>query len=182
MHNERRTETASKPRSSPHATRRKVPRRRRRAKGVPGWWGRLRRLIWSWWLWAVVAAAFYFNHRSGTALGLAITAFLIYLFAPKEGSPTYGLDHEFAIDSDKFRSTVVGATGAAFLRGNSFRVYNNGDQFYPAMMAAVEQATRSITIEAYIYWEGRIGMRFAEAFAARAREGLPVKILLDAVG
>ena len=55
----------------------------------------------------------------------------------------------------------AGTFCAAFLRGNSFSIYNNGDQFYPAMMAAVEQATRSITIEAYIYWEGRIGMRFA---------------------
>ncbi|MFL6213702.1 MAG: phospholipase D-like domain-containing protein [Blastocatellia bacterium] len=181
MHKERRTEPANKLRSSSPATKRKVYRRRR-AKGQPGWWGRLRSLIWSWWLWAAAAAAFYFNHRSGTALGLAITAFFIYLFAPKEGAPSYGLDHEFAIDSDKFLSTVDGTTGATFLRGNSFSIYNNGDQFYPAMMAAVEQATRSITIEAYIYWEGRIGMRFAEAFAARAREGLPVKILLDAVG
>ena len=50
------------------------------------------------------------------------------------------------------------------------------------MMAAIEQAERSITIEAYIYWEGKIGKRFADALAGRAREGLPVKILLDAVG
>lgn len=180
MHNERRIESATQSHQSVPAKKRKVYRRR--PKGVPGWWGRLRALIWSWWLWAVVAAGFYINHRSGTALGFAITAFLLYLFAPREGSLSYGLDHEFAIESDEFRSTVFGATGAAFLRGNTFDIYNNGDQFYPAMMEAVEQATRSITIEAYIYWQGHIGMRFAEALSARAREGLPVKILLDAVG
>src|SRR5205085_8995487 len=143
-------------------------------------WGRLRSLIWSWWLWAAAAAVFYFDHRSGTALGLAITAFFMYLFAPREGSPAYGLEHEFAIESEEFRSTVVGATGAAFLRGNAFAIFNNGNEFYPAMMAAIEQAERSITIEAYIYWEGKIGKRFADALAGRAREGLPVKILLDA--
>ena len=180
MHNERRTEPAAEPRKTNPAVKRRP--RRRRAKGVPGWWGRLRSLIWSWWLWAAAAAAFYFDHRSGTALGLAITAFFMYLFAPREGSPSYGLDHEFCIDSDEFLSTVVGATGAAFLHGNAFDIYNNGDQFYPAMMEAIEQAERSITIEAYIYWEGKIGRRFADALAARAREGLPVKILLDAVG
>ncbi len=40
----------------------------------------------------------------------------------------------------------------------------------------------SITIEAYIYWAGEIGQRFAEALAAKGREGVKVKILLDAVG
>jgi cardiolipin synthase A/B len=181
MHKERKPGLAAEPRKLNHAARRR-PYRRRKAKGVPGWWGRLRALIWSWWVWAAAAAAFYFDHRSGTALGLAITAFFMYLFAPREGSLSYGLDHEFCIESDEFLSTVVGATGAAFLRGNSLDIYNNGDQFYPAMMEAIEQARRSITIEAYIYWEGKIGRRFADALAARAREGLPVKILLDAVG
>src|SRR5581483_9632114 len=181
MHEERRTKPAISPRKSNPAAKRQ-PRRRRRPKGVPGWWGRLRSLIWSWWLWAAAAAFFYFNHHSGIALALIITAFLMYLSAPREGSPAYGLDHEFAIESEEFLSTVTGATGAAFLRGNSFAIFNNGDQFYPAMMEAIEQARRSITIEAYIYWEGKIGHRFADALAARAREGLPVKILLDAVG
>src|ERR1051325_10009880 len=150
MHNERRTEPAAEPRKMNPAVKR---RPRRRAKGVPGWWGRLRSLIWSWWLWAAAAAFFYFDHHSGIALVLIIAAFLIYLSAPREGSPAYGLDHEFAIESEEFLSTVTGATGAAFLRGNSFAVFNNGDQFYPAMMEAIEQARRSITIEAYIYWE-----------------------------
>ncbi len=181
MHNERRTEPAAEPRLTNRAARQRH-RARRKAKGIPGWWGRLRLLIWSWWAWAAAALIFYIDHRSGTALGLIITAFFIYLFAPREGSPSYGLDHEFCIDSDEFLSTVVGATGAAFLRGNSFNIYNNGDQFYPAMMDAIERAEHSITIEAYIYWEGKIGRRFADALAAKARAGLPVKILLDAVG
>jgi len=40
----------------------------------------------------------------------------------------------------------------------------------------------SITIEAYIYWEGEIGRAFAKALADRAKSGVRVKILLDAVG
>ena len=39
-----------------------------------------------------------------------------------------------------------------------------------------------MTIEAYIYWAGDIGKRFAQALAARAKAGVGVKILLDAVG
>jgi len=50
------------------------------------------------------------------------------------------------------------------------------------MLEAIEGARHSITIEAYIYWAGEIGLLFADALAERARAGLPVKILLDAIG
>ncbi|HKP11161.1 MAG TPA: phospholipase D-like domain-containing protein, partial [Blastocatellia bacterium] len=120
--------------------------------------------------------------RSYTALGLAVVAVVIYIAAPRERAPTYGLDHDFEIKSEEFLNTVVGATGTPFLAGNSLEVYNNGDEFYPAMLEAVESASVSITIEAYIYWAGDIGSRFAKALASKARAGLPVKILLDAVG
>jgi hypothetical protein len=91
--------------------------RPRRAKGVPGWWARLRFLLWSWWLWAGLAVIAFLDDREGTALGLGIAAIVLYLFAPRERTPTYGLDHEFAIESDEFLSTVVGATGAPFFTG-----------------------------------------------------------------
>jgi cardiolipin synthase len=61
-------------------------------------------------------------------------------------------------------------------------VLNNGDEFYPAMLEAIAAARTSITIEAYIYWAGDIGLRFARALADKAASGVPVQILLDAVG
>jgi len=50
------------------------------------------------------------------------------------------------------------------------------------MLTAIDEAQQSITIEAYIYWAGEIGMTFAKALAAAAQRGVRVKILLDAVG
>ena len=50
------------------------------------------------------------------------------------------------------------------------------------MLEAIRGARRSITIEAYIYWRGEIGLEFAQAIAERAKAGVPVKLLLDAVG
>ena len=166
----------------PRLRRTRISLKPRRARGVPGWWARLRFLLWSWWLWAVAAGVAFSLDRSRTAIGLAITAFFIYLFSPRESAPTYGLDHEFAILSEEFLSTVVGVTGAPFFPGNRVDVLNNGDAFYPVMLDAIRQAEESITIEAYIYWEGNIGRAFAAALAAKAQAGLPVKILLDAVG
>jgi len=43
-------------------------------------------------------------------------------------------------------------------------------------------ARHSVTMEQYIYSSGAIGQKFAEAFAERARAGVTVKLLVDAVG
>jgi cardiolipin synthase len=116
------------------------------------------------------------------ALALAIAGIVLYWFTPAEEAPEYGLDHEFAIETETFQATMAGATGMPFVEGNQIVILQNGDQFYPSMLEAIEGATQSITMEAYIYWEGEIGKRFADVLAAKARSGIPVLILLDAVG
>ena len=50
------------------------------------------------------------------------------------------------------------------------------------MLDAIAGARVSITIEAYIYWAGEVGVEFARALAERAKAGVTVKILLDAIG
>jgi cardiolipin synthase A/B len=109
-------------------------------------------------------------------------ALVSYLIAPAAAPPRYGLDHEFSTDSPEFLETVAGASGGPFIAGNALTLLQNGDSFYPAMLTAIDEAEQSITIEAYIYWAGNIGRRFADSLAARARAGITVKILLDAVG
>jgi cardiolipin synthase len=118
----------------------------------------------------------------GWAFGTAAMAMLSYLVAPAAPPPKYGLTHEFSIESREFLDTVAGASGVPFVPGNAVEVLQNGDAFYPRMLDAVRGARKSITIEAYIYWAGEVGRIFAEALAERARAGIPVKILLDAIG
>ena len=142
----------------------------------------MRKILWSWWPWFVVSVATAFTDHWGWAFGTGAMAFVSYLVTPAEHSPRYGLDHEFAIDSDEFLATITGATGVPNLTGNSVDILHNGDEFYPVMLEDIARAQTSITIEAYIYWAGDIGRRFAHALSAKAREGIPVKILLDAVG
>ena len=122
------------------------------------------------------------NDKWGWAVGTGSMALVSYLIAPSEQPPRYGLDHEFAVDDEEFLPTMAGATGVPFLAGNRIDVLNNGDEFYPAMLDAIASAEVSITVEAYIYWAGEIGRQFAVALADRARAGVKVKILLDAVG
>ena len=105
-----------------------------------------------------------------------------YLVTPQEESPKYGLEARYAIPTGEFLESIAGTTGAPFIGGNTVKVLNNGGEFYPSMLAAIRQARHSITIEAYIYWAGTVGMQFARALAEKSQEGVKVKILLDAVG
>lgn len=151
-------------------------------KGKLTWLSRGRRLIWSWWPWAIVSIWNLANQHWGWAIGTGMFATIAYLIEPAALPPRYGLDHEFSTDSDEFLSTIAGVCGVSFDAGNTVEVLNNGDAFYPRMLEAVQQARRSITIEAYIYWAGDVGRLFARALADQARAGIPVKILLDAIG
>ena len=155
---------------------------RRSPKGLFSFWTRGRRLLWSWWPWLLACIYAIEQAKWGWAYGTGAMALFSYLIAPVESPPRYGLDHEFDVDSPEFLPTIAGATGVSFTYGNRIELLNNGDEFYPAMLREIAAAQMSITIEAYIYWEGEIGRTFARALAERARAGVRVKILLDAVG
>jgi cardiolipin synthase A/B len=155
---------------------------KRRRKRGRAFGARLRRVLWSWWLWAVLAVVLALNRRWGWAIGTGLMAWLSYIVAPRESAPRFGLDHEFEVGSAEFCSSIAGATGAAFSKQNQLAIFNNGDEFYPAMLEAIEQAEHTVTIEAYIYWAGQIGKKFADALAQKSRSGVKVKLLLDAVG
>jgi cardiolipin synthase len=149
---------------------------------LPGMLKRARNLVWIGWLWFLVWLAEW-NWKTWTIfIVLLVLTIIAYILVPVEESPKYGLDHDFALDSPEFLPSITGATDTPFLPGNKIDIYNNGDEFYPVMLAEIERASRSITVEAYIYWGGEIGMKFAQAFAARRRAGVTVKLLLDAVG
>ena len=144
--------------------------------------GKVRHGVWSAWLWLLVWMAEASWKRWLLVLGLLAFGYVVFLANPIEESPEYGLDHDFGIESEEFIASIVGATDTPFAPGNRIDIYNNGDEFYPPMLAEIEEAKKTITVEAYIYWQGEIGMRFARALADKARSGLTVKILLDAVG
>jgi cardiolipin synthase A/B len=155
---------------------------KRAPKGLAPFWTRGRRLLWSWWPWLLACAFALQQGERWWAFGAGLMATISYLIAPVESPPRYGLDHEFGLDSPEFVATIAGATGVAFTHGNRIDLLNNGDEFYPAMLREIAAAQASITIEAYIYWEGEIGRTFATVLAERARAGVTVKILLDAIG
>ena len=94
----------------------------------------------------------------------------------------YHMRHQFGVRDLAFLQTMHALTGTAMSEHNRIEVLRNGVQIFPAMLAAVRSAKRTINVEFYIYWDGEIGRTFAEAFAERARAGVKVNVILDAVG
>ncbi len=88
----------------------------------------------------------------------------------------------YSVEDPEFVHVMGVLLGPPVIAGNRYRVLVNGDQIFPAMLAAIAGAKRTIDFETYIYWSGTIGKQFADALAERARAGVKVHILLDWVG
>jgi cardiolipin synthase len=65
---------------------------------------------------------------------------------------------------------------------NKIEVFSNGTSFYPAMLDAIRGASETINVECYIFKQGTIADQFIEALTERARAGVKVTIVLDAIG
>jgi cardiolipin synthase len=74
------------------------------------------------------------------------------------------------------------AAGAPLIPGNSVRLLKDAEENYPAWLDAINSAKRFIHFEAFILHEDDTGYQFAEAFAAKAREGVRVRLLYDWFG
>lgn len=88
----------------------------------------------------------------------------------------------YAVSDPQFPRAMGALLGPPLEGGNRTETLLNGASIFPAMLAAIRGAQRTITFETYIYWSGRIGREFAEALAGRARAGVKVHVLLDWVG
>jgi cardiolipin synthase A/B len=77
---------------------------------------------------------------------------------------------------------VASLVGAELSRGNTFTVHTNGDQIFPAMLAAIDGAKRRISFETYIYDSGQVADQFTAALERAARRGATVQIVVDSVG
>jgi cardiolipin synthase A/B len=111
-----------------------------------------------------------------------VIAFVFYHTTAISHPVLYALEPNVDADSPEFRNTMAGMTGMPLIEGNRLEIYNDGDQFYPTMLDAIESARYSVTMEQFIFWDGRVGRRFADVLAGKALEGVPVKLLADAVG
>ncbi|MGB6241070.1 MAG: phospholipase D-like domain-containing protein [Castellaniella sp.] len=66
--------------------------------------------------------------------------------------------------------------------GNHITLLDSGDQAYPAMLQAIDEAAHCIALQSYIFDHDRIGLQFAEALRRAHERGIVIRVLIDSVG
>ena len=104
---------------------------------------------------------------------------LVFLFTP---GINYHLSQRTSVHAPDFLYTLQSTSQTALHHGNAVTVFTNGVAFYPAMLTAIGQATRSINMELYIFQPGKIASQFVAELSSKARAGVTVTIVVDAIG
>ena len=66
--------------------------------------------------------------------------------------------------------------------GNQIQPLVNGDEAFPAMLAAIESAHKSIALVTYIFDNDASGRQFVAALGRAVKRGVAVRVLIDAAG
>ena len=80
------------------------------------------------------------------------------------------------------RQALESLVGIPFTQGNQVDVLRNGDETFPAMLAAIAAARRSIDLLWFAWRGGEISHEVAGALAERAADGVRVRVMLDSYG
>jgi cardiolipin synthase len=82
-----------------------------------------------------------------------------------------------AWDAEQFTTT-----GWPWRTGNAFRLLDGGAEFFPAMLAAIDAASRSVLLEMYLVRSGVMVTQFVAALTAAAQRGARVCVVFDGFG
>jgi cardiolipin synthase len=116
-------------------------------------------------------------------IAIAFLSLMLFLALFEPGLP-YRVTSppQVSLDSKEFLKMIEALSDAHVQRNTSVEVLANGEVFYEAELEAIRAARHSINLEAYIFQKGEVTARFVEAMTERARAGVQVKIVLDAIG
>lgn len=94
-------------------------------------------------------------------------------------------DPHFRIQTDAplpdLLPSVAGLTHGQLIEGNSVELAENG-RFFDLLLADIRAAQRSVHFETFLWKDGELGRRLADALAERGRAGVCVRVLVDARG
>jgi cardiolipin synthase len=110
------------------------------------------------------------------------TLFVVRNFFPAEKKVRHPIRANYDVGDEVFVRTMGHLLGPSLVEGNKVTPLENGDQIFPAMLCGIRSAQRTITFENFLFQEGEVSDAFAQALAERARSGVKVHFLQDALG
>lgn len=66
--------------------------------------------------------------------------------------------------------------------GNCIRLLENGEEYFPAVFAAIEGAKKEVVLETFILFEDKVGLELHRVLLAAARRGVEVDVMVDGFG
>jgi cardiolipin synthase len=84
-----------------------------------------------------------------------------------------------AVDSPVFLTAVSRLVGAPVEHGGAITPLENGDGFFPALLARLRAARSSINFSVFMWQDGEVSARVLEALVERQQHGVEVRVLLD---
>ena len=144
-----------------------------------------------WLLAAVPVVVRQHRHPASAAAWLAVIGLLplvgtlLYLLAgfrkriryPKGPERVEGLFFD-----DRLERIIHAGCGTRTTLHNHVELLHNGNNAFTALIAALQRAARTIHMEYYIFRDDRIGRTIADILVRKARAGLEVRVIYDAVG
>lgn len=119
-------------------------------------------------------------------MAVALVASLVTLLAinliPETRVIRTIVPHRFDAADPQFARSMSSYSQGQMFEANAVQTLVNGDEIFPAMLQAIRSARKTINMETYIYWSGSVGYEFATSLAAKAREGVEVRVLVDWLG
>jgi cardiolipin synthase len=87
------------------------------------------------------------------------------------------------LDTGEFVDALAGATGAPVsAAGGRAQLLNNGDAFFPSLVAEIGRAQRTVDFMVYIWEPGKATDAVLGAMIAAAQRGVQVRLMLDGLG
>ncbi len=121
---------------------------------------------------------------AGSARRLAVGLLAVAALAGCISSGTrmdYTYNPSYGVASPEFLRSLAGLKNG-MMAGNAVTLLENGDGLFPDLLREIAGARASVNVELYIFNDGEIGRRIADALIERARAGVGVRVLVDGFG
>ena len=115
----------------------------------------------------------------GVLMALVVVQLLVIWSIRRHRDPDLKIDCDAAIDN--LMPSLSGLTLGTVVAGNRVDVHENG-AFFDVLVERIRAARHSVHFETFLWKDGTLGRRVADALIDRAAAGVKVRVLLDAQG
>lgn len=110
-----------------------------------------------------------------------VLASAYFLLKTRRMNPRLDIELDELPAVDEGMATLAGLTGGSVYTGNAVRIFQNG-AIFEAMEEDIRAARCTVHLETFVWTKGALERRFVDLLIDKAREGVSVRVLIDALG